>query len=68
MLAEFGCRYAIVGTRSAGSISATRCDRGGEGPGGVKAGSRPIACVGETLAEREQRRDGSRSYCASSVR
>ena len=54
MLAEFGCRYVIVG-------HSERRQRYGETDGQVaakfaavrKAGLTPILCVGETLAERE---------------
>jgi triosephosphate isomerase (TIM) len=54
MLAEFGCRYAIVG-------HSERRQHYGESDAGVAAkavaalgaGITPIACVGETLAERD---------------
>jgi hypothetical protein len=53
MLAEFGCRYAIVGHSERRQITATPMRRGGEGVAALAAGLTPIACVGETLAERD---------------
>jgi triosephosphate isomerase len=51
MLVEFGCRYVIVGHRSAGSFG----DDGvaAKAKAALAAGLVPIACVGETLAERD---------------
>ena len=54
MLAEFGCRYALVGhsERRAlfGESSATVASKA---QAALTAGLTPIVCVGETLAERE---------------
>jgi triosephosphate isomerase len=54
MLAEFGCRYTIVGHSErralygeTSNIVAQKCGAA------LKAGLTPIVCVGETLAERE---------------
>ena len=55
MLAEFGCRYAIVGHSERrqyfGDTDAIVAAKAGAS---LKAGITPIACVGETLAERER--------------
>ena len=54
MLAEFGCRYAIVGhsERRAlhGESDATVAEKAAQA---LAAGLTPIVCIGETLAERE---------------
>jgi triosephosphate isomerase len=56
MLAEFGCRFAIVGHSERrqyfGDTDAIVAAKAGAA---LAAGITPIACVGETLAEREQR-------------
>jgi triosephosphate isomerase len=54
MLAEFGCRYAIVGHSERRQYF---CDDdaivGAKAKAALAAGLTPIACVGETLAERD---------------
>jgi triosephosphate isomerase len=54
MLAEFGCRYAIVGHSERRQYY---CDSdaivGAKAKAALAAGITPIACVGETLAERD---------------
>jgi triosephosphate isomerase (TIM) len=54
MLAEFGCRYVIVGhsERRAGHGESDSVV-GGKARAALKSGLTPIICVGETLAERE---------------
>ncbi|MEO8303943.1 MAG: triose-phosphate isomerase [Betaproteobacteria bacterium] len=56
MLAEFGCRYAIVGhserRQHYGDTDATVAAKA---KAALATGLTPIACVGETLAEREGR-------------
>ncbi len=55
MLAEFGCRYAIVGhSERRQHFGDTDAIVAAKAQGALKAGITPIACVGETLAEREQ--------------
>jgi len=55
MVAEFGCRYAIVGHSERrqlhGETDTVVC---GKARAALAAGLTPIACVGETLAERER--------------
>ncbi len=55
MVAEFGCRYAIVGHSERrqlhGETDAVVC---GKARAALAAGLTPIACLGETLAERER--------------
>jgi triosephosphate isomerase len=54
MLAEFGCRYAIVGHSERRSLFAETSEIVAlKFEGALKAGLVPILCVGETLAERE---------------
>ncbi len=54
MLAEFGCRYAIVGHSERRQLY---CDTdaivGAKAKSALGAGVTPIACVGETLVERD---------------
>jgi triosephosphate isomerase (TIM) len=54
MLAEFGCRYALVGhserRAGCGETDAVVADKAAAA---LAAGLTPIVCVGETLAERE---------------
>jgi len=55
MLAEFGCRYAIVGhSERRQYFGDTDAIVAAKAQAALKAGITPIACVGETLAEREQ--------------
>lgn len=55
MAAEFGCRYAIVGHSERRRLHG-ETDRavGAKAGAALDAGLVPIACVGETLAERER--------------
>ena len=54
MVAEFGCRYAIVGhSERRHDVRRDRRGGGGEVAAARRAGLTPIFCVGETLAERE---------------
>jgi triosephosphate isomerase (TIM) len=54
MLAEFGCRYAIVGHSERRSLyRETDAQVGAKFSAAHAAGLTPILCVGETLAERE---------------
>jgi triosephosphate isomerase (TIM) len=54
MLADFGCRYAIVGHSERRSVFGENDDVVAAKFGAaLKAGLTPILCVGETLAERE---------------
>jgi len=54
MVAEFGCRYAIVGHSERRTIFGETDDIVAQKFGAVlKHGMTPILCVGETLAERE---------------
>ncbi len=54
MLAEFGCRYVIVGHSERRSLYGETDELVAAKFGAVQAaGLRPILCVGETLAERE---------------
>jgi triosephosphate isomerase len=56
MLAEFGCRFAIVGhSERRQYFGDTDAIVAAKARATLKAGITPIACVGETLAEREQR-------------
>ena len=56
MLAEFGCRYAIVGhSERRQHFGDTDAIVAAKAHAATEAGITPIACVGETLAEREQR-------------
>ncbi len=53
MVAEFGCRYALVGhseRRARGETEAAVADKAAAA---LAAGLTPIVCVGETLAQRE---------------
>jgi triosephosphate isomerase (TIM) len=55
MVAEFGCRYAIVGHSERRRLHGeTDAVVGAKARAALGAGLVPIACVGETLAEREQ--------------
>ena len=55
MVAEFGCRYAIVGHSERRRMHGeTDAIVGAKSVAALKAGLTPIACVGETLEEREQ--------------
>jgi triosephosphate isomerase len=60
MLAEFGCRYAIVGHSERrqlhGETDTVVCAKA---RAALAAGLTPIACVGETLAERERGETGA---------
>ena len=60
MIAEFGCRYAIVGHSERrqlhGETDAIVCAKA---RAALAAGLTPIACVGETLAERERGETGA---------
>ena len=54
MLVEFGCRYVIVGhSERRQHFGDTDAVVGAKAKAALAAGSMPIACVGETLAERE---------------
>jgi triosephosphate isomerase len=56
MVAEFGSRYAIVGHSERRQLYRERDDVvGAKAKAALGAGLTPIACVGETLAEREDR-------------
>jgi triosephosphate isomerase (TIM) len=56
MIAEFGCRYAIVGhSERRQYFGETDAVVAAKAHAAVAAGLTPIACVGETLAEREAR-------------
>jgi len=55
MVAEFGCRYAIVGHSERRQLHAeTDAVVAAKARAALHAGLTPIACVGETLAERER--------------
>ena len=54
MLAEFGCRYALVGHSERRQYHGeTDAEVGAKAVAALAAGVTPIACVGETLAERD---------------
>ena len=54
MVAEFGCRYAIVGHSERRQLHGeTDATVGAKARAALEAGLTPIVCVGETLAERE---------------
>jgi triosephosphate isomerase len=54
MLAEFGCRYAIVGHSERRQIHGeSDVEVAQKAKAAIGAGITPIACVGETLAERD---------------
>jgi triosephosphate isomerase len=54
MLAEFGCRYAIVGhSERRQHFGDTDAIVGAKAKASLAAGITPVACVGETLAERD---------------
>ena len=56
MIAEFGCRYAIVGhSERRQYFGETDAVVAAKARAALAAGLTPIACVGETLAEREAR-------------
>src|SRR5262245_18977601 len=56
MLVEFGCRFAIVGhSERRQYFGDTDAIVAAKARMALAAGITPIACVGETLAEREQR-------------
>ncbi|HVN35287.1 MAG TPA: triose-phosphate isomerase [Casimicrobiaceae bacterium] len=56
MLAEFGCRFAIVGhSERRQYFGDTDAVVAAKASAALAAGITPIACIGETLAEREQR-------------
>ena len=58
MLVEFGCRYALVGHSERRTLfGETDAIVAEKYVAARKAGLTPIFCVGETLAEREARRD-----------
>jgi triosephosphate isomerase len=55
MVAEFGCRYAIVGHSERRQLHGeTDAQVGAKARAALGAGLTPIACVGETLAERDR--------------
>jgi len=55
MIAEFGCRYAIVGHSERRRLHGeTDAVVGAKARAALSAGLTPIACVGETLDERER--------------
>jgi triosephosphate isomerase (TIM) len=55
MVAEFGCRYAIVGHSERRQLHGeTDAVVGAKARAALAAGLTPIACVGETLGERER--------------
>ncbi len=55
MVAEFGCRYAIVGHSERRQLHGeTDAVVAAKARAALDAGLTPIACVGETLAERER--------------
>jgi triosephosphate isomerase len=59
MVAEFGCRYAIVGHSERRQLHGeTDGVVGAKARAAVAAGLTPIACVGETLAERDRGETG----------
>ena len=54
MLVEFGCRYALVGHSERRQLHGeTDAEVAAKAKAALGAGLTPIACVGETLAERE---------------
>src|SRR5574340_459773 len=54
MVAEFGCRYAIVGHSERRTLyGETDAVVAGKAAAAIAAGLTPVVCVGETLAERE---------------
>jgi len=54
MLADFGCRFAIVGHSERRQYHGERDETvGAKARAALSAGVTPIACVGETLAERD---------------
>jgi len=54
MLAELGCRYAIVGhSERRGRHGETNAGVAGKADAAIEAGLTPIVCVGETLTERD---------------
>ena len=60
MLAEFGCRYAIVGHSERRQLHGeTDAVVGAKARAALDASLVPIACVGETLAERERGETGA---------
>jgi triosephosphate isomerase len=60
MAAEFGCRYAIVGHSERRQLHGeTDAIVGAKARAALDAGLTPIACVGETLAERERGETGA---------
>jgi triosephosphate isomerase (TIM) len=66
MAAEFGCRYAIVGHSERRQLHGeTDAQVGAKARAALDAGLTPIACVGETLAERD--RDETRAVVARQV-
>ena len=68
MLADFGCRYVIVGHSERRRSSATATVVVAEKYAAARrAGLTPIFCVGETLAERERGRDRG-GACAAARR
>jgi triosephosphate isomerase len=60
MLAEFGCRYAIVGHSERRQHHGERDGEvGAKAKAALAAGVTPIVCVGETLAERDAAATGA---------
>jgi triosephosphate isomerase len=60
MLAEFGCRYAIVGHSERRQYHGERdADVGAKARAALAAGITPIVCVGETLSERDAGASGA---------
>ncbi len=57
MLADFGCRHALVGHSERRTLFGDTSERvAAKAERALAAGLMPIVCVGETLAEREQSR------------
>ena len=60
MLAEFGCRYVIVGHSERRQLQGeTDAQVGAKARAALAAGLTPIACVGESLVERERGETGA---------
>ncbi len=60
MVAEFGCRYALVGhSERRARCGETDAAVAGKAAAALAAGLTPIVCVGETLAQRDAGRTGA---------